>query len=62
MADEPDDKKTESTFKKWVNDVLDERETKAKADAEEKAKKDKEEADKHRTREPASLLRQFLGA
>ena len=65
MADDKppvDEKQTESTFKTWMNQVLDERETKAKADAEAKAKKDAEEADQRRTREPLSMLKSFLGA
>jgi vacuolar-type H+-ATPase subunit E/Vma4 len=56
-----DDAQVEGKMKKWFNDVLDERETKA---AEAKAEADKEaekEAAKRRTREPATILRNFLG-
>lgn len=67
MAEKPtpapeDDAAVEGKFKKWINDVLDERH--AKAAAEEKAAADKqaEEDAKRRTKEPLSILRNFLGA
>lgn len=56
-----DPKQTEATLKKWFNEVLDERETKAAADQVEADKKAKEEADKARTKGPGGFLDSLIG-
>lgn len=56
-----DPKQTESTLKKWFNEVLDERETKAAAEREEAEKKAAEEAEKKRTNGPVGFLDSLIG-
>lgn len=56
-----DEKQTEATLKRWFNEVLDERETKAAAAREEAEKKAKEEAEKARTKGPAGFLESLIG-
>lgn len=58
---EPDEKQTEATFKRWVNETLDEREARAVTAKEEADKKAADEAAARRTHEPLSLIRSFIG-
>lgn len=58
---EPDPKQTETTLKKWFNDVLDERETKAAADKAAADKAAADEAEKQRTNGPVKFLDSLIG-
>lgn len=57
-----DEQKVKDRFKGWVNEVLDERAAKAEEDRKKAEEEAEKEAAQRRTREPMSLLRQFLGA
>lgn len=61
MASEEDEKKAADKFKNLINEVLDERETKAAADREEADKKKREEDEAARKNQPKSLIATFLG-
>lgn len=59
MADK--DEEAAAKFKGLINEVLDERETKAAAAQAEKDKADAEEAEKAKRNAPKSILATFLG-
>lgn len=61
MASEEDEKKAADKFKNLINEVLDERETKAAADREEADRKKREEDEAARKNQPKSLIATFLG-
>lgn len=62
MADDkPDEKQTESTLKKWMHEVLDERDAAKAAADKEIADREAADAEKRRTTEPLSYLRSFIG-
>jgi hypothetical protein len=58
---EDKEKEAADKFKNLINEVLDERETKAAADRAEAEKAEKEKAEKDRENRPKSLIATFLG-
>jgi len=58
----PDEAAVKTKFKTWISEVLDERETRAKAEREEREKKDREAAEAAKAANPLnSFLTSLMG-